>query len=55
MSRSYAEWILLIATTIGTVSQMQGEFLGHHAKVDFGLMSGSQPGPGFYSAPMYFR
>ena len=32
-----------------------GQYLGHNAKGDFGLMSGSQAAPGFYFVPMYLR
>jgi len=31
------------------------QFNGHNALGDFGLMSGSQPGPGFYAVPFYYR
>jgi hypothetical protein len=54
-ARFFFEWALLVSIAIGTVSQMHGQFLGHNAKGDFGLMSGSQLGPGFYFAPMYYR
>jgi hypothetical protein len=38
-----------------TWGQIQAQYLGHNFKGDFGLMSGSQPAPGFYFAPVYAR
>jgi len=33
----------------------RAQYNGHNTKGDFGLMSGSQPPPGFYLAPIYVR
>jgi hypothetical protein len=43
-------WILVVI-----ICPVQAQFLGHNAKGDFGLLSGTQPDPGFYFAPMYYR
>jgi hypothetical protein len=49
--------ILLLA--IGVIScwpgQAQAQFNGHNGLGDYGLLSGSQPEPGFYALGVYFR
>jgi len=47
--------VLLAATLAVTTSQVQAQFNGHNSLGDFGLLSGSQPAPGLYLAPFYFR
>jgi len=54
-SRFSLSLALVISIMIVTASQVQAQFLGHNAKGDFGLLSGSQPDPGFYFAPYYYR
>ncbi|MGI9626799.1 MAG: SphA family protein [Longimicrobiales bacterium] len=37
------------------VAPADGQFNGHNSLGDFGLLSGSQPDPGFYTAAFYYR
>ena len=43
---------LFIVLGRGTV---EAQFNGHNSLGDFGLLSGSQPAPGFYAAAFYYR
>ena len=43
--------LLLAATS----SPAHGQFNGANTLGDFGVLSGSQPGPGFYFSPFYYR
>lgn len=43
--------LLLLGLTIPVLAQMNG----HNLKGDYGLMSGTQPTPGFYLAPVYMH
>ena len=46
---------LLAAFVALTSDQAHGQFLGHNFRGDFGMLSGSQPEPALYFAPMYVR
>ena len=45
---------LFLTVTLNAGSVFAG-FMGHNAKGDFGLMSGTQLPPGFYAIPLYYR
>ena len=48
---------LLLATGVVSccVGQAHAQFNGHNGLGDFGVLSGSQPEPGFYAAAFYYR
>jgi len=46
---------LLAAVTILSAGLAHAQFAGHNTKGDYGLQSGSQPPPGVYLVPMYYR
>ena len=55
-TRRYLSLITLLVGLIALISNpLQGQFLGHNFRGDFGLLSGSQPEPSLYFAPMYVR
>jgi hypothetical protein len=47
--------VSVVMTIILHAGPVYAGFAGHNSKGDFGLQSGSQPPPGFYIAPMYYR
>ena len=46
--------LLGVAMILGT-GQAHAQFAGSNTKGDYGLQSGSQPPPGFYVLPFYYR
>ena len=52
--RASAFFTFFFAITFYASSVFAG-FAGHNTKGDFGLQAGSQPPPGFYAVPMYYR
>jgi hypothetical protein len=46
---------LLSVVTILSAGPAHAQFAGHNTKGDYGLQSGSQPPPGVYVVPMYYR
>lgn len=53
--RDLIHWLIFLALTIFAVPA-QAQLGGHNSKGDYGLLSGSQPPPGWYLvAPMYYR
>ena len=49
MTLAIPAWLCVGAGSI------QAQFNGHNSLGDFGLLSGSQPAPGFYAAAFYYR
>lgn len=47
--------IMFVPALFLPLGQAHAQFMGHNFKGDFGLMSGSQPDPGFYLSGMYVR
>jgi len=54
MERTALTTLLIAAALVVTAIPARAQLNGHNLKGDFGLMSGSQPPPGFYLAPAFF-